>query len=133
MCDIFVNDAFGTMHRAHSSIVGIEKKYKAAGYLVEKELEYFGKFMENPTSNTTIVLGGAKVEDKIPIIKNLVNLCNDIIIGGGMAFTFLKAMHGTKIGKSLFEEHCMKDVVEIIKLAKEKNVKIHLPVDILCA
>lgn len=92
LCDIYVNDAFGTSHRAHSSIVGIEKKYKAAGNLVTKELESFGKFLEQPADKTTIVLGGAKVEDKIPIIKNLINLSHDIIIGGAMAFTFLKAV-----------------------------------------
>jgi len=78
------------MHRAHSSIVGIDKKFKAAGLLVEKELDYFGEFLENKKNKTTIVLGGAKVEDKIPIIKNLIKLCDQIIIGGGMAFTFLK-------------------------------------------
>ena len=103
--DVYVNDAFGTMHRAHSSIVGVEKKYKAAGLLVEKELEYFGKFLETRTKNTTIVLGGAKVEDKIPIIKNLINKCDDIIIGGGMAFSFLKTLNNTEIGNSLYEEN----------------------------
>lgn len=98
LCDIYVNDAFGTMHRAHSSIVGIDKELKVGGNLVEKELTYFGHFLEKNSPKTTIVLGGAKVQDKIPIIKNLLNLCNDIIIGGGMAFTFLKALEGAAIG-----------------------------------
>lgn len=102
-CDVFVNDAFGTMHRGHSSIVGIEKKFKAAGKLVEQELKFFGNFLENRKPNTTIVLGGAKVEDKIPIIKNLIKMCDNILIGGGMAFSFLKFKNQTQIGKSLFE------------------------------
>lgn len=93
MCDIFINEAFGAMHRAHSSIVGIEKDLKVAGHMVEKELFYFGNFMEKPTPRTTMVLGGSKLKMKIPIIKNLLNLCNDIIIGGGLAFTFLKKCH----------------------------------------
>lgn len=93
------------MHRGHSSIIGIEKNFKAAGLLVEKELNYFGHFLEKRTPKTTIVLGGAKVEDKIPIIKNLINLCDDLIIGGGMAFTFLKAMNNFNVGKSILEEN----------------------------
>lgn len=101
---MFVNDAFGTMHRAHSSMVGIEKDIKAAGNLVDKELTYFGHFLEKPSPNTTIVLGGAKVADKIPIIKNLIKLCDNIVIGGAMAFTFLKANQNVSIGGSLFEE-----------------------------
>ena len=117
LCDIFVNDAFGTMHRAHSSVVGINKKYRAAGLLVEKELKYFGNFLDESSPNTTIVLGGAKVEDKIPIIKNLLSKCNNLIIGGGMAFTFLKTVEGVSIGKSLYEEHCIQEVNEIIELA----------------
>lgn len=93
------------MHWAHSSIVGIDKKYKASGILVGNELKYFGNFLENKKKNTTIILGGAKVEDKIPIIKNLIKLCDNIIIGGGMAFSFLKVIHNMEIGKSLFEEN----------------------------
>lgn len=101
--------------------------------LVEKELEYFGKFLEKRQPNTTIVLGGAKISDKIPLIKNLIKMGDDIIIGGGMAFNFLKIKENFKIGKSLYDEEHVETVKEILKEAQKNKVKIHLPVDFVCA
>ncbi len=90
--DVFVNDAFGALHRAHSSIVGVNVPIKAAGLLVEKELEFFSKILENSDKKMTLVLGGSKVADKIPVIENLLDKASDIIIGGGMVFTFMKTL-----------------------------------------
>ena len=112
--ELYVNDAFGTSHRAHSSMVGIDVPTKAAGFLLKKELEYFSKVLENPDRPLAVVLGGAKVADKIKLINNILNVANDVIIGGGMAFTFNKVLNGTKIGKSLFDEEGAKLVPEII-------------------
>lgn len=128
--DIFVNDAFGTMHRAHSSIVGVNADLRVAGYLVEKELEYFGKALERKHDKFVVILGGAKVSDKIPVIKNILNLASDIIIGGGMTFTFLKSLNGINIGTSLLDKEHEQTVKELKMLADKKNVKIHLPIDI---
>ena len=128
--DIFVNDAFGTMHRAHSSIVGIHTDLRVAGNLVQKELEYFGKALETKHDKFVVILGGAKVSDKIPVIKNILNLASDIIVGGGMTFTFLKSLKGINIGTSLLDKEHEETVKELKNLADSKNVKIHLPVDI---
>lgn len=127
--DVYVNDAFGTAHRAHSSMAGIDLPQKAAGFLLKKELEYFSKALEHPERPFLAILGGAKVADKIQLIKNLLDKVDEMIIGGGMAFTFLKVLHGMKIGNSLFDEAGSKIVNELMEKAKEKNVKIHLPVD----
>lgn len=129
LADIYVNDAFGTMHRAHSSIVGINVPIRAAGFLVDKELKFFGQAIENPKRPLVVVLGGAKVADKLPVIRNLLNLADDIIIGGGMAFTFLKELEGVNIGDSLYDAKSSETVKEVMKLAKEKGVRIHLPDD----
>ena len=129
LTDIYVNDAFGTMHRAHSSIVGIDVPVRAAGLLVEKELKFFGQALENPKRPLVVVLGGAKVADKLPVIRNLLNLADDIIIGGGMAFTFLKELEGMNIGDSLYDPNSAETVKEVMRLAKEKGVNIHLPED----
>jgi len=131
LTDIYVNDAFGTMHRAHSSIVGIDVPVRAAGLLVEKELKFFSQAIENPKRPLVVVLGGAKVADKLPVIRNLLNLADDIIIGGGMAFTFLKELEGVNIGDSLYDAASSELVKEIMKLAKEKGVRIHLPDDFI--
>lgn len=130
--DIFVNDAFGTAHRAHSSVVGINLEKRAAGLLMGKELEFFSKALENPARPLTVVMGGAKVKDKIKLISNLIDLSNDMIIGGGMAYTFLKKLHGMEIGNSLFDPEGAEIVEGIINKAKDKGVNIHLPIDFKC-
>ena len=131
--NLYVNDAFGTSHRAHSSIVGIDVPIKAPGLLMEKEISFFGRALEKPERPVTIILGGAKVSDKLPLIKNLLNVANEIIIGGGMAFTFLKEAENMAIGGSLFDSEGAKMVREILEEAKQKNVRIHLPVDFVCS
>lgn len=131
--DVYINDAFGTAHRAHSSMVGCNLPQKAAGLLMKKELEYFGKALENPDRPFLAILGGAKVSDKIQLIENLLDKVNSLIIGGGMAFTFKKVIEGVKIGSSLFDEEGAKIVEKIMQKAKEKNVAIHLPVDYVIA
>lgn len=131
--DIFVNDAFGTAHRAHSSNVGICKYLPSAvGFLVEKEIEIMGNALENPKRPLTAILGGAKVSDKIAVIDNLLNIADNIIIGGGMMFTFLKAK-GYNVGASLLEEDKISLAKELINKSREKNVKLFLPVDTVAA
>lgn len=130
--DVFVNDAFGTAHRAHSSMVGVNLDKKVSGFLLKKELQYFAKALENPERPFLAILGGAKVADKIQLIKNLLDKVDEMIIGGGMAFTFLKVLHNMKIGNSLYDEAGAQIVNELMEKAKEKNVKIHLPVDFIC-
>uniref|UniRef100_A0A914H1U2 Phosphoglycerate kinase n=1 Tax=Globodera rostochiensis TaxID=31243 RepID=A0A914H1U2_GLORO len=127
--DLFVNDAFGTAHRAHSSMVGCAVEPRASGFLMKKELEYFAKALESPTRPFLAILGGAKVADKIQLIKNLLDKVDEMVIGGGMAFTFLKVTDGMPIGKSLFDEEGSKIVNDLMAKAKAKNVKLHLPVD----
>jgi len=127
--DIYVNDAFGTAHRAHSSMVGEGYTVKASGDLVAKELEAFGKVLNTPAKPVLAILGGAKVSDKILLIKNMCDKVDKIIIGGGMAFTFLKVLDGMSIGSSLYDEEGAKIVPEIMEKAKEKGVEIILPVD----
>jgi phosphoglycerate kinase len=131
--DVYVNDAFGTAHRAHSSMVGVNLPFKAAGFLMKKELDYFAKVMESPTRPYLAILGGAKVSDKIKIITNLLDKVDEMIIGGGMAFTFKKVIDGVKIGNSLFDEAGSKIVESIVEKAKSKGVKLHLPVDYVVA
>jgi phosphoglycerate kinase len=127
--DIYVNDAFGTAHRAHSSVVGVDLPEKVAGFLMQKELDAFGSVLENPKRPVLAILGGAKVADKIPLIRNLLDKADEIIIGGGMTFTFKKVLEGMEIGKSLFDPEGAKIVGELMDKAEEKGVKIHLPVD----
>ncbi|KAL5367400.1 phosphoglycerate kinase 1 [Cryptosporidium parvum] len=131
--DIYVNDAFGTAHRAHSSMVGVDLTPKVAGLLLKKELEYFSKALESPTRPFLAIMGGAKVADKIQLIKNLLLKVDRMIIGGGMAFTFKKVMDNMQIGKSLFDEEGAKIVKEIMDTAKERNVQILLPSDFVIA
>ena len=130
--DIYVNDAFGTSHRAHSSIVGVNLPIRVAGLLMQKELDFFGKALESPQKPVVIVLGGAKVGDKLPLVRNLLNIADEIIIGGGMAFTFLKEYSNINIGDSLYDAAAARDVLPIMDEAEKKNVKIHLPVDFIC-
>jgi phosphoglycerate kinase len=133
LADVYVNDAFGTAHRAHSSMVGFELDQRAAGFLMAKELEYFSKALENPVRPFLAILGGAKVSDKIQLIDNLLDKVDMLIIGGGMAFTFNKILNGTKIGKSLYDADGAAIVPKLIEKAKAKNVKIYLPVDFVTA
>jgi phosphoglycerate kinase len=130
--DVYANDAFGTAHRAHSSVVGVDLPDKVAGFLMQKELDAFGSVLESPKRPVLAILGGAKVADKIPLIKNLLDRADEIIIGGGMTFTFKKVVDGMEIGESLFDPEGAKIVGELMDKAKEKGVKIHLPVDFVC-
>jgi len=127
--DVYVNDAFGTAHRAHSSMVGVDHKERAAGFLMKKELDYFAKALSSPQRPFLAILGGAKIKDKIQLIKNMLDKVDEMIIGGGMAFTFLKVLNNMKIGGSLFDEEGSQIVNQLMDLAKQNNVKIHLPVD----
>ncbi|KAE9555048.1 hypothetical protein FO519_001709 [Halicephalobus sp. NKZ332] len=127
--DVYVNDAFGTAHRAHSSMVGVNLEPKASGFLLKKELEYFAKALESPQRPFLAILGGAKIADKIQLINNLLDKVDEMIIGGGMAFTFLKVLNNMEIGNSLYDEEGSKIVNELVEKAKSKNVQLHLPVD----
>lgn len=132
LCDdgIFVNDAFGTAHRAHCSNVGVTKycKENVVGYLMEKEIKFLGEAVENPVRPFVAILGGAKVSDKINVINNLLDKVDTLIIGGGMAYTFAKAK-GEEIGNSLCEEDKLDYALEMLKKAETKGVKLLLPVD----
>jgi phosphoglycerate kinase len=135
LCDgIFVCDAFGSAHRAHASVVGITRfvKQSAAGLLMEKELVYLGKAMTNPGRPFVAILGGAKVSDKIEVVENLMKVADVMLIGGGMAYTFLKAQ-GLPIGKSLVEDDKLDLAKKILADAKQRNFKFLLPVDHLIA
>lgn len=130
LADYYVNDAFGSAHRAHASTEGITKyvEKSAAGLLMEKELEYLGKALHDPAKPFVAILGGAKVSDKIAVIQNLLTKVDALIVGGGMAYTFLKAQ-GQEIGKSLVEEDKLDLARQMMTQAKEHNVKFLLPVD----
>jgi phosphoglycerate kinase len=134
LADYYVNDAFGTAHRAHASTVGITKfvQKSAAGLLMEKELEYLGRAMEHPEKPFIAILGGAKVSDKIAVIQNLLTKVDALIIGGAMAYTFLKAQ-GQQVGKSRVEEDKLDLAREVLKDAKRRNLKFLLPVDHIAA
>src|SRR5208282_1575984 len=131
LCDgIYIDDAFGVAHRAHASIVGITKfvKQAAAGSLMQKELQYLGMAMANPPKPYLVVLGGAKVSDKIEVIQNLMKTASQMLIGGAMAYTFLKAQ-GVAVGKSLVEDDKLDLARSILAQAGERNCKVLLPVD----
>ena len=131
VCDVYINDAFGTAHRAHASTAGITRHVKkaAAGLLMEKELEYLGRVLNDPEHPFVSILGGAKVSDKIPVINALIDRGVDkILIGGAMAYTFLKAQ-GFTVGKSLVEDSMMETALEIKKRAEEKGIQFLLPTD----
>ncbi|XP_077266158.1 phosphoglycerate kinase [Temnothorax americanus] len=131
--DVYINDAFGTAHRAHSSMMGDGFDVRASGFLLKKELEYFAKALDNPERPFLAILGGAKIADKIQLINNLLDKVNEMIIGGGMAYTFLKISKNMKIGNSLFDEEGAKIVNDLLDKAKKNNVQIHLPVDFVTA
>lgn len=131
--ELYVNDAFGTSHRAHASNVGVSTYLPSAvGFLVEKEISIMGKALEAPERPFVAILGGAKVSDKIGVIENLINKVDTIIVGGGMAYTFLKAQ-GYEIGKSLLEEDKIDLAKDLLEKAKANNVKLMLPVDVVVA
>jgi len=131
--DVYVNDAFGTAHRAHSSMVGVNLPEKAAGFLMEAELNAFAKVLETPQRPLLAILGGAKIADKIPLINNLLEKANVLIIGGGMAYTFKKVVFGKQIGASLFDTEGAKIVQELVDKAKAKGVKLVFPIDFVAA
>ncbi len=131
--DVFVNDAFGTAHRAHSSMVGVTLPQKAAGFLMEAELKAFAKVLDNPDRPLLAILGGAKIADKIPLINNLLDRANKVIIGGGMAYTFHQVNRGMKIGASLFDPEGAKIVADLEAKAKAKGVELIFPVDFIAA
>merc|ERR1712232_672207 len=129
LADIYCNDAFGTAHRAHSSMVGEGFDVKCSGGLMSKELDAFAKVLDTPAKPVLAILGGAKVSDKIQLIMNMLDKVNTMIIGGGMAYTFLKGSDGMEIGTSLYDEEGAKIVPNIMEKAKSLGVKIVLPVD----
>ncbi|KAK7445458.1 phosphoglycerate kinase [Stygiomarasmius scandens] len=131
--DVYVNDAFGTAHRAHSSMVGVKLPQRAAGFLVKKELEFFAKALENPERPFLAILGGAKVSDKILLIENMLDKVNSLIICGGMAFTFKKTLENVSIGNSLFDAPGSEKVKGLVEKAKKNNVKLVFPIDYITA
>src|SRR5690606_5228981 len=133
LADVYVNDAFGAAHRAHASTAGIAEHLPAvAGFLMEKEIEVLGKALSNPERPFTAIVGGAKVKDKIGVIENLLEKVDNLIIGGGLAYTFVKAQ-GHEIGKSLLEEDKIDLATQFMNKAKEKGVNFYMPVDVKVA
>lgn len=136
MADVYINDAFGVSHRAHASVEAITKFFddtkKAAGFLLSKEINYFHRVLQNPARPFIAVIGGSKVSGKLQALENLLPKVDKIIVGGGMAFTFLKAL-GEEVGSSLVEDELIGDAIRIMEEAKRLNVKFYLPVDVVCA
>jgi len=134
LADVYVNDAFGTAHRAHASTEGVTHYIKTcvAGFLMQKEIDYLGKAVTVPDRPYVAILGGAKVKDKIPVITNLIDKVNTLLIGGGMAFTFLKAK-GYEVGKSMVDETNLELTKELMAKAADKGVNFELPVDVIAA
>ena len=136
MADIYINDAFGVSHRAHASVEGItvhfDKQHKAAGFLLQKEIQFFGTLLERPVRPFAAIVGGSKVSGKLEALINLLPKVDKILIGGGMAFTFLKAL-GHNVGNSLVEDDLLDDAIKIMEEAKRLGVKFYLPVDVVAA
>jgi phosphoglycerate kinase len=134
LCDVFVNDAFGTAHRAHCSNVGVTQFVDTAvvGYLMQKEIDFLGNAVDNPKRPFVAILGGSKVSSKISVINNLLDKVDTLIIGGGMAYTFMKAL-GEEVGKSLLEEDYLEYAKEMMDKAKQKGVNLLIPVDTVIA
>lgn len=134
LADIYINDAYGTTHRKHASTATIAQFFveKAPGILLEKEIKSLKKLMEKPKRPVTAIIGGAKVSSKISVIANILGFVDNLIIGGGMAYTFIKNSGG-RIGDSIFEADRLKDCSEILSKAKQKNVDVFLPEDVLCS
>ncbi|CAG5136141.1 unnamed protein product, partial [Candidula unifasciata] len=131
--DIFINDAFETCHTRHSSVVGIDLPVKAAGFQVMRELQFFHSFLYEPRRPFLAMVGGLLLTDKIPLFDHLLDLADDIIIAGGLAFTFLKVLHGISIGRSVYDEQAASLVPIIVDRARIKHIHIHLPRDIVVA
>jgi 3-phosphoglycerate kinase len=133
-CDIYINDAFAVSHRAHASVEAITRFFPiaAAGFLLKKEINFFEKAMDNPIRPLVAILGGAKVSGKLEVLENLINKVDKVIIGGGMAFTFIKAL-GNNVGKSLVEENLIETARKTYELARSKGIKFYLPVDCVVA
>jgi phosphoglycerate kinase len=133
-CDIYINDAFAVSHRAHASVEAITRFFPiaAAGFLLKKEINFFEKAMDNPIRPLVAILGGAKVSGKLEVLENLINKVDKVIIGGGMAFTFIKAL-GYNVGKSLVEENLIETARKTYELARSKGIKFYLPVDCVVA
>ncbi|KAI8450714.1 phosphoglycerate kinase, partial [Phakopsora pachyrhizi] len=129
---IFINDAFGTAHRAHSSVVGFKGDQRLAGFLMKKELEYFSKVLEKPDRPFLAILGGAKISDKIQLIENLLDKVNKLIVCGGMAFTFKKVLESVEIGNSLFDKDGSEKVNDLVSKAKKNQVELIFPSDYIC-
>lgn len=127
--DVYINDAFGCAHRAHSSVVGVDLAHRAAGLLMKTELDYFNRVLKNPKRPLVCIIGGAKVSDKIKLIYNLIDISDEIIIGGGMAYTFKKVLHDVEIGNSLFDIPGSDLVRDIVKKAEHNDVNIYFPID----
>jgi phosphoglycerate kinase len=132
LADVYVNDAFGTAHRDHSSMTGVQLPQRAVGYLMKKELDAFAAVLEHPQRPLLAILGGAKVNDKIKLIENLLDRADEIIIGGGMAFTFKKVLANLAIGNSLFDAEGAREVPMLMAKAAAQGRKIILPVDYVC-
>jgi phosphoglycerate kinase len=134
--DVYINDAFGVSHRAHSSVHGITKFFdtdsKAAGFLLQKEITFFSKLLNNPARPFTAIVGGSKVSGKLEALKNLLPRVDKLVIGGGMAFTFLKAF-GHSIGNSIVEDELISDALQIVEEAKNLGVKLYFPVDVIAS
>ena len=133
-CDVYINEAFGTAHRAHASTEGVTHHFDqcAAGYLMEKELQYLGRALDEPQRPFVAILGGAKISGKIDVIQNLLGKTDTLIIGGGMIFTFYKA-HGYEIGKSLLEAERLEMAKEILRLSQDSSTRLELPIDVTAA
>lgn len=127
--DVFVFEAFGAAHRPHASIIGIDLPQRVAGLLMHREMSYYGAVLSKPQRPFLAIIGGAKVSDKILVLENLLNLVDEMIIGGGMAYTFLRIINNVQIGDSLFDSDGAGVVHRIIEKARERGVKLHLPVD----
>ena len=127
--DVFVFEAFGAAHRPHASIIGIDLPQRVAGLLMHREMSYYGAVLSKPQRPFLAIIGGAKVSDKILVLENLLNLVDEMIIGGGMAYTFLRIINNVQIGDSLFDKDGAGVVHRIIERARERGVKLHLPVD----
>ncbi|MEK7842341.1 MAG: phosphoglycerate kinase, partial [Deltaproteobacteria bacterium] len=134
LADVYINDAFATMHRAHASNVAVTKYVKlcGAGFLMKKELTYFKKAMENPIRPLIAIVGGKKVSDKIGVLSSLCEKVDKLIVGGGMALTFFKAL-GYEVGKSFAEDSALESAKAVIEKSRQKNIKLYLPVDFVVA
>ena len=134
LADIYINDAFGTTHREHASTATVAKFFeiKCAGLLLQREIDSLQKLLKNPKRPVTAIIGGAKVSSKLSVIVNMLNVVDNLIIGGGMAYTFIKN-NGGSIGDSIFEKDCLNDCTKIIKQARNKGVNIYLPTDVIAS